>query len=96
MVGRGEADASLQEETAEECSGFGTVVRVAIDEARDLMVPDEEAVRIFVLFETIPYANAAIQALNGRFFAGRSVKASFYDEARFLDGSYRDTIINVA
>jgi splicing factor 45 len=93
MVGRGQVDPDLQSETAEECSKFGPVARVYVDEAKDLTVDDEEAVRIFVCFEAVESALAAISDLNGRFFAGRKVKASYYDDSRFVQACYRDIIV---
>ncbi len=93
MVGRGQVDPELQSETAEECTRFGRVSRVYVEESKDLTVDDEEAVRIFVCFEAISSAQAAIGDLNGRFFAGRKVKASFYDETRFQLGHYRDIVV---
>ncbi|KNC98626.1 uncharacterized protein SPPG_06308 [Spizellomyces punctatus DAOM BR117] len=52
MVGPGEADASLQQETAEECSRYGKVERCTVFEV-PYHVPEEEAVRIFVEFSDI-------------------------------------------
>ncbi|VDN03695.1 unnamed protein product [Thelazia callipaeda] len=40
---------------------------------------DDEAVRIFVEFTNVGQAIKAFVDLNGRFFGGRSIKASFYD-----------------
>lgn len=45
--------------------------------------PPDEAVRIFVEFKTLPSAIKALTDLNGRFFGGRSVKATFYDLDKF-------------
>lgn len=46
-------------------------------------VPEHKAVRIFVKFFDVESAKRAIQDLNGRFFGGRAVSASFYDTRRF-------------
>jgi splicing factor 45 len=43
-------------------------------------------VKIFVHFETQESAVQAYRDLNGRYFAGRQVEATFYDESRFLQG----------
>lgn len=45
--------------------------------------PDEECVRMFVSFERQDSAIKACRDLNGRFFAGRKVVASYYDEEKF-------------
>ncbi|XP_041350438.1 splicing factor 45-like [Gigantopelta aegis] len=85
MVGPGEVDDELEPETAEECSKYGTVIKVLIFE-----IPaqtDDEAVRIFIEFERVESAIKAIVDLNGRFFGGRIVKGTFYnlDKFRRLD-----------
>ena len=43
----------------------------------------EEAVRIFIEFKTLPSAIKALTDLNGRFFGGRKVKATFYNLDKF-------------
>ena len=43
----------------------------------------EEAVRIFLEFKTLPSAIKALTDLNGRFFGGRAVKATFYNLDKF-------------
>jgi len=48
--------------------------------------PDEERVRMFVAFERQDSAVRAYRELDGRFFAGRKVSASFYDEIKFRQG----------
>ncbi|GBB90520.1 hypothetical protein RclHR1_01750019 [Rhizophagus clarus] len=84
MVGPGEVDDTLQEETADECNEkYGTVERCLIYEVPHRKLPDDEAVRIFVKFEDIVAAIRAKKDLNGRFFGGRQVSAQFFDEQRF-------------
>lgn len=85
MVGRGEVDEDLEGETKEECEKYGKVVKCVIFEIA--VVPDEEAVRIFLEFERVESAIKAVVDLNGRYFGGRVVKACFYnlDKFRVLD-----------
>lgn len=85
MVGPGEVDEDLEEETKEECEKYGKVVKCVIFEIAD--VNDEEAVRIFLEFERVESAIKAVVDLNGRYFGGRVVKACFYnlDKFRILD-----------
>ncbi|KAF8943935.1 hypothetical protein BGZ47_004861 [Haplosporangium gracile] len=83
MVGPGEVDDTLQEETATECEKFGAVVRCLIFEVQNGKVPSEEAVRIFIKFEAKESAERALRDLHGRFFGGRQVQGQFFDEARF-------------
>ncbi|KAG0319815.1 hypothetical protein BGZ99_004891 [Dissophora globulifera] len=83
MVGPGEVDDTLQEETAVECEKYGSVVRCLIFEVQNGKVPAEEAVRIFVKFRILSSAEKALQDLDGRFFGGRQVRGQFFDEKRF-------------
>lgn len=83
MVAPGEVDEELHAETKEECEKHGPVKEVMIFEAPPEALPAEERVRIFVAFERQESAVKAYVAMNGRFFGGRQVQASFFDEARF-------------
>ncbi|KAJ3278480.1 hypothetical protein HK104_002300 [Borealophlyctis nickersoniae] len=83
MVGPGEVDDDLQTETAEECSKYGKVDRCIVFEVPNNQVPDIEAVRIFIKFHDIASAMRAQQELNGRFFGGRVVTATYFEEDRF-------------
>ncbi|KAL3282876.1 hypothetical protein HHI36_006035 [Cryptolaemus montrouzieri] len=82
MVGPGEVDDDLEPEVKEECNTkYGEVGSCIIHE-----IPHdnpEEAVRIFVEFRRIESAIKAVVDLNGRFFGGRQVKATFYDTEKF-------------
>jgi splicing factor 45 len=46
--------------------------------------PANEAVRIFVQFEKADFAMKALIDLDGRFFGGRVVKATFFSEDKFV------------
>ncbi|CAN6165034.1 unnamed protein product [Urochloa humidicola] len=83
MVGPGEVDDELEDEVAGECAKYGTVTRVLIFEITQTDFPAEEAVRIFIQFERAEEATKAVIDLQGRFFGGRVVQASFFDEERF-------------
>jgi len=83
MVGPGEVDDELEDEVASECANYGTVTRVLIFEITQTGFPAEEAVRIFIQFERAEEATKAMIDLQGRFFGGRVVQASFFDEERF-------------
>eukprot|EP00092_Neocalanus_flemingeri_P048269 GFUD01055008.1.p1 GENE.GFUD01055008.1~~GFUD01055008.1.p1 ORF type:complete len:486 (+),score=203.61 GFUD01055008.1:146-1603(+) len=77
MVGPGEVDEELEPEVKEECEQkYGEIIRVKILEVPD--VADEETVRIFLEFKRVESAIKALVDLNGRFFGGREVQASFY------------------
>ena len=82
MVGPGEVDEDLQPEVTEECSKYGDVSSCLVYEIPE-GVEEEEAVRIFVMFPRLESAIKAVVDLNGRFFGGRTVRASFFPEDRF-------------
>lgn len=81
MVGPGEIDDALEDEVASECARHGPVVRVLLFE-RDPGAPPEEAVTVFVEFVRSEAAQAARAELDGRFFGGRRLGATLFDEAR--------------
>lgn len=83
LVGPGEVDADLKIETTAECAKFGAVTDCVIYECPPNTTPPEEAVRIFVRFQDIASATRARAEMDGRFFGGRRVTASFFDEGRF-------------
>ncbi|XP_069141156.1 splicing factor 45-like isoform X2 [Argopecten irradians] len=85
MVAPGDVDEELEQETSEECSKYGRVIKCVIFEIPGGV--EEEAVRIFLEFERVDAAIKAVIDLNGRFFGGRIVKACFYnlDKFRRLD-----------
>lgn len=83
MVGPGEVDDELEDEVGSECAKYGTVTRVLIFEITEVNFPVDEAVRIFVQFERPEETTKALIDLDGRYFGGRVVRASFYDEEKF-------------
>jgi len=83
MVGPGEVDDMLEQEVAGECAKYGPVAKCIIFQVTKGQVPDTEAVRIFVRFERQASAIKGLVGLNNRFFGGRKISASFFDEDRF-------------
>ncbi|KAJ6795326.1 DNA-damage-repair/toleration protein DRT111, chloroplastic [Iris pallida] len=83
MVGPGEVDDELEDEVASECAKYGTVTRVLIFEITEPNFPTDEAVRIFVQFERSEETTKALIDLDGRFFGGRVVRATFFEEEKF-------------
>jgi splicing factor 45 len=79
----GEVDEELEDEVAEECEKHGGVVRVLIFEVTEPGCAPDAAVRIFVQFVHTESAAKALAEMDGRFFGGRVVRASFFSEARF-------------
>ncbi|CAK9142875.1 unnamed protein product [Ilex paraguariensis] len=86
MVGLGEVDDGLEGEVAEGCTQYGTVTRILIFEITEPNFPPDEAVRIFVqydTYDTVEEATKALIELEGRFFNRRIIHVCFYDEERF-------------
>ncbi|EKX35439.1 hypothetical protein GUITHDRAFT_155487 [Guillardia theta CCMP2712] len=84
MVGAGEVDERLEEETKQECSKYGFISRCVIHELPP-GAPEDQAVRIFLLFGKQESAMKAVMDLDGRFFGGRQVRASFFGEDDFAN-----------
>merc|ERR1712203_787402 len=85
LVGAGDVDEDLEEETADEAKKYGTLKKCTIKEIKDL--PDDKAVRIFLEFDTVDAASKCHEDMNGRFFGGRKVCAVYYDEKTFQQGN---------
>ena len=66
-----------------ECGKYGTVTRVLIFEVTEPGFPGDQAVRIFIEFDRPEAATKALVDLEGRFFGGRTVRATFFDEGKF-------------
>ncbi|KAL4717382.1 hypothetical protein ACJJTC_017269 [Scirpophaga incertulas] len=88
MVAPGDVDDALHLETQEECSKWGKVERLVIYNERQSEDDDpaHANVKIFVQFSEPEEAQAAAQALNGRYFGGRTVRATIYDQELFDHG----------
>lgn len=88
MVARGDVDDSLESEIKTECSKYGPVFGCTIFEVprSETSVPAHDAVRVFVKFERQASAIKALIAMNKRFFAGREIRAQFFDEERYTLG----------
>ncbi|KAJ8026014.1 Poly(U)-binding-splicing factor PUF60 [Holothuria leucospilota] len=87
MVGVDDLDEELEGEVTEECGRYGTVNRVVIYQEKQGEEEDAEIiVKIFVEFSSPDEAKAASEALNGRWFGGRMVKANAYDQEKFDSG----------
>mmetsp|Transcript_25031 Transcript_25031/g.36086 ORF Transcript_25031/g.36086 Transcript_25031/m.36086 type:complete len:506 (-) Transcript_25031:404-1921(-) len=78
-----EVDPELERETADECSKYGRVDSCFVYEEKSADVKPEFAVRIFVKFAEASAAMKALMDLDGRFFDGRVVRASFFSEGKF-------------
>uniref|UniRef100_A0A158PA09 Splicing factor 45 n=1 Tax=Angiostrongylus cantonensis TaxID=6313 RepID=A0A158PA09_ANGCA len=86
MVGPDEVDDELEPEIREEMAKYGQVASVIIHKMDG--VSEDVAVRIFVEFTNVAQAIKAFVVMNGRFFGGRSVAASFYSVDDFNNKDY--------
>ncbi|XP_046912138.1 poly(U)-binding-splicing factor hfp isoform X2 [Dermatophagoides farinae] len=86
MVAHEDIDDQLESEVTDECGKYGIVKKVII--YQESQSEDDEAdiiVKIFVEFTSLLEAVKARDALNGRYFAGRLVKAELYDQILYED-----------
>lgn len=90
MVGPEDVDEELEVDIKSECKKHGTVERVVIYKEKQSDNDDdaEIIVKIFVEFSASFQAEQARDSLNGRYFAGRLVKAELYDQALFDHQDY--------
>jgi splicing factor 45 len=86
MVGKGEIDEDLADETKDEASKYGEIKSVNCVEVPN--APDNQAVRIFINFATSESATKALLGFNGRFFGGRTVTARFFSPDLYDKGDY--------
>lgn len=70
-----EWEEGLEEDISEECQKFGLI--------RDIVMGSEPEVQCYVKFHSVEAAQRCREALHGRMFAGRMVRAAFYSESLF-------------
>jgi splicing factor 45 len=83
LVSIEDVDDTLEDEIKNECSKYGKIHQVVIYQVKIDNFPDQERVRLFVEFDNQSSSVLAYKEMNGRFFGGRSIDASFYDEIKF-------------
>merc|ERR1711937_724020 len=84
MIGADEIDDALEGEVTEECSNYGQVHKVVIYQEKQSDDPMAETiVKIFVQFAESESVDKAREALGGRFFSGRKINATPYDQNMF-------------
>ncbi|KAJ1969957.1 hypothetical protein H4R35_006006 [Dimargaris xerosporica] len=77
----------IKEDIHSECSKYGTITDVRIPRPEpDVEVPGVE--KIFIQYDSIESATAALRALAGRKFADRTVVASYVSEEDYLNRNY--------
>ncbi|XP_022129799.2 poly(U)-binding-splicing factor half pint isoform X2 [Pieris rapae] len=88
MVSPRDVDEALHHEIRDECGKWGQVQRLVIYNERQSEDDDpaHAHVKIFVEFAESEQASAAASALEGRYFAGRTVRAALYDQDLFDHG----------
>lgn len=80
MVARGNADAEFEHDLREEMAKYGQLVNVIVHETANASSSggDADAIRVFLEFSSQAQAIKSVVDLNGRFYAGRQVRALFY------------------
>merc|ERR1719421_2663265 len=86
MVGKGEIDEDLADETKDEAGKYGEIKSVKCVDVPNAR--DDQAVRIFINFSTAESATKALLGFNGRFFGGRTVLARFFSPDLYDKGDY--------
>merc|ERR1712118_499996 len=86
MVGKGEIDEDLADETKDEAGKYGEIKSVKCVEVPNAR--DDQAVRIFINFSAAESATKALLGFNGRFFGGRIVLARFFSPDLYDKGDY--------
>ncbi|KAK8864315.1 hypothetical protein IAR55_001562 [Kwoniella newhampshirensis] len=87
-----EVDEELSDEIGEECSKWGIVERVVLHMVEPPPPEPSECLKVFVVFSGMAGAWRATRELDGRFFGGKKIRATYFDEARFNAGD-RDGVI---
>lgn len=70
-----EIDEGLEEEVSEECGKYGRL--------QDLVLHSAPDVQCYAKFHSVEAAKRCKEALDGRYFSGRTVRACFYNESLF-------------
>mmetsp|Transcript_48723 Transcript_48723/g.104398 ORF Transcript_48723/g.104398 Transcript_48723/m.104398 type:complete len:331 (-) Transcript_48723:107-1099(-) len=86
LVGKGEVDDDLADETAEEAKKYGNLDASGCKVVEVHNAPDDQAVRVFLAFRESAGATKALEDMNGRYFGGRVVRARYYSEDRWKQG----------
>jgi hypothetical protein len=87
-AGAGDVDEDLAPDLQAECCKCGNVLEVLIWECSEEelgSVPATEQVRVFVSFDTVDAATRALESMNGRFFGGRQLEVTFFNEESFKE-----------
>ena len=80
---KGGDNAKLEKEIKEECEKFGAVRKCVVLSCYDAGESKTEDVKVLVHFERQDGAIKAVRELHFRFFDGRRITATFYDEEVF-------------
>ncbi|CAE7227401.1 Rbm17 [Symbiodinium sp. CCMP2456] len=79
-----EPEETIKATVEEWVTKFGAVKECTVVRVPD--VPEQDAIRVFVVFDSIKASSKAYASLRGQVTDGRALRARFYDEKRFQDG----------
>ncbi|KAJ8325923.1 hypothetical protein QVD99_004088 [Batrachochytrium dendrobatidis] len=77
MITFGEIDEFLQDEIKQECEKYGLVNRVVLWQDKNRTYTSDDLVMVYVEFGSVDVAIKARLALDGRFFGGRKIQATY-------------------
>ncbi|GAM24826.1 hypothetical protein SAMD00019534_080010 [Acytostelium subglobosum LB1] len=86
IISKEDVDEDLNSEMKRECTKYGRVRTVLVHIVNGRQVHPDDAVRIFVHYETVDEAKKGHSQLSDRYFAGRKIRATYYNEDMFIDG----------
>ncbi|KAJ1921089.1 hypothetical protein H4219_000947 [Mycoemilia scoparia] len=91
-----ELDSELITDISDECSKYGSIVKVVghISKPHE-MESEYDVVKIFIKYETGEDVEKAITSLNKRWFGGKQIQAKSYDEDKYRSETSADTIIYI-
>jgi len=97
-----EIDKELEQDVLSECSTFGSLEKIVffqgegddptLENVPIISASDRQkfGVKVFVLYKKLEDAIVAQKKFNGRFFAGRTVICSFYNEEDFTNRKFEE------
>eukprot|EP01117_Protostelium_nocturnum_P014094 TRINITY_DN5321_c0_g2_i1.p2 TRINITY_DN5321_c0_g2~~TRINITY_DN5321_c0_g2_i1.p2 ORF type:complete len:184 (-),score=82.78 TRINITY_DN5321_c0_g2_i1:153-704(-) len=68
-------DDEIKEDVRSECSKYGSIIHIHVEK--------ESQGHVYIKFGSVPAAQNAINALNGRYFAGKTIAADFFNQVRY-------------
>lgn len=78
----------MAEDIQAECRSLGEIINIVTFEHSKFPSNSPRSLRVFIQCKEFQTAAFIFAKMNGRFFHGNKVEASFYNEHAFLKGKY--------